>query len=470
MRRMHNLLQPTLVRRVVLALLIAFGTVWLILMALEYRRATDPQAINDNLCAAGISLLASIEHIDDPAEARATIAVASNLINGNYRMQHLPSFVYLQLSDKSGKQLFLSPEAGNIGMIGDAKHLTEQTFNDVPYLIYRGENAHWTLTFAVPRFHGLLVLRELVGNLTFYMLVAFPCVLIPIWLAVTRGLWPLRKLSELIAARDMRDLQPLGFDPRYRELKPVVTAIDELLAQLRIKIAREHAFVQDAAHELRTPMAVISAQAHVLAKAQSQSEHDEAEQRMDQSIARASHLIQQLLSLARIDGERPCGDDACDEHDIAQLVRQELALVAPDAMARQIELELEAPDNLPHRLEQDAFLSILRNLLHNAIRYAHGGGQVMVELLKRGEQLVLSVSDDGPGIAEQERTLVFERFYRCTGTQLSGSGLGLAIVKQAAERMGGGVHLTTGLAGKGCRFEVTIPSARAYPAIMTSSI
>jgi signal transduction histidine kinase len=464
MTRLFNLLRPTLARRVVLALLLAFGAVWLILMSLEYRRATDQQAINDNLCASGIALLASIEHIDDPAEARATIAIASNLINGSYRMRQLPSFVYLQLSDKSGKRLFLSPEAGNITLAGDTKRLTEQDYGGTTYIVYQGENAHWTLLFAAPRFHGLLVLRELVGNLTFYMLVAFPCVLIPIWIAVGRGLLPLRRLSNLIASKDARDLRPLDFDPKYLELKPVVASIDGLLAQLRAKIAREHAFVQDAAHELRTPIAVISAQAHVLAKASTQQEHDEAEQRMDLSIARASHLIQQLLLLAHIEGERPRNDNECD---VAQLVRNELAMVAPDAMARRIELALEAPDQLPHVLEQDAFQSILRNLLHNAIRYVHAGGQVMVELIGRSGQLILSVSDDGPGIAEPERALVFERFYRCAGNQASGSGLGLAIVKQAAERLGGFVLLTTGLTGKGCRFEVTIPAAIKRPAIIS---
>jgi signal transduction histidine kinase len=304
-------------------------------------------------------------------------------------------------------------------------------------------------------------LRELVGNLTFYMLVAFPCVLIPIWIAVARGLLPLQRLSDKIATKDARDLTPLDFDAKYAELKPVVSALDELLAQLRAKIAREHAFVQDAAHELRTPIAVISAQAHVLALAGTPEEHREAEERMDHSIARASHLIQQLLLLAHIDGERPCKNQ---ELDVAQLARHELALVVPRAMSRQIELELEAPDTLRHVLELDAFQSILHNLLNNALRYVHVGGQIVVELLKQGEALVLSVSDDGPGIAEHERALVFERFYRCSDNQASGSGLGLAIVKQAAERLGGFVKLTSGVAGKGCKFVVTIPKLSSHPA------
>ena len=191
-----------------------------------------------------------------------------------------------------------------------------------------------------------------------------------IWLAVKRGLRPLQHLSDRIAARGPDDLQPLGVNPVYAELTPLTSAIDRLLAQLRSKMETERGFVQDAAHELRTPLAVISAQAHVLALTAGGEQRACAERDMDRAIERASRLIRQLLALAQIDSA-PAGEAAVI--DVAQRVRQELASLAPAAMARGVELSLESPDVLTHALEAQAFQSILQNLLTNAIEYVGPG-------------------------------------------------------------------------------------------------
>lgn len=200
-------------------------------------------------------------------------------------------------------------------------------------------------------------------------------------------------------------------------------------------------------------MAVISAQVHVLEKAAGPEERRAAGQRLEQAIARASHLVQQLLDLARIDSAAISTAGAVD---VAQMLRHEMAIAAPSAIARDIDLSLEAPDVLLHRLESHAFASIVQNLLGNALRYVRHGGQVAVELAARHGVLVLTVADDGPGIAASEQALVFERFYRVAGNDTSGSGLGLAIVAQAVKRLHGTVRLETGLGGCGCTFIVEL--------------
>jgi two-component system sensor histidine kinase QseC len=134
-------------------------------------------------------------------------------------------------------------------------------------------------------------------------------------------------------------------------------------------------------------------------------------------------------------------------------------------MERDIELSLEAPDELIYSLGRHAFLSIVQNLLVNAVRYGHDGGKVAVELSVNERALILSVADDGPGIAEAERNLVFERFYRVAGTDVSGSGLGLAIVAQAVARLRGTVRLASGLDGRGSCFTVELPAQLAPPAL-----
>jgi signal transduction histidine kinase len=251
-------------------------------------------------------------------------------------------------------------------------------------------------------------------------------------------------------------MSPVGVDPKYAELQPLTRALDGLLTTLRRKIESEQAFVANAAHELRTPLAVITAQAHVLAMARIDAERADAEQRLDAAIARASHLIHQLLALARMEMQREAEPDNID---LAHLVREEVAHFVGAALARGIELSLEAPDHLMLRLEPHPIQSVLQNLLDNAVRYGRPGGTISVELDRLPAAVRLSVSDDGPGIAEADRSRIFDRFYRgVKRDEVAGTGLGLTIVQQAAARMGGTVRLGDGLEGNGSCFTLDIPT------------
>jgi signal transduction histidine kinase len=246
----------------------------------------------------------------------------------------------------------------------------------------------------------------------------------------------------------------VGVHPKHDELKPMVAALDGLLAKLRRKIESEQAFAADAAHELRTPLAVITAQAHVLAKATDEQQRADAELRLEAAISRGSHLVHQLLALARMETERGREPAVVD---LAQLVRKEIADFVPAALARNIEIALESPDRLLLPLEVPPFESVLQNLIDNAIRYGSEGGRIVVELRSLHGATTLSVADDGPGIADSDRLRIFDRFYR--GAQRNdapGTGLGLTIVKQAAARLGGEVQITSGLDGLGCCFTVGI--------------
>jgi two-component system sensor histidine kinase QseC len=450
--------RPTLVRRVCLALLLAFGLIFALNLAAIYWQVTGQGRTDARLQARAENLLASVDAAAGPAEARAVAAAVASMLNqapgevapaalepGNPRAQRQGG-VLVDLADGPGA----AATGPAVDVIRDGRHLR----------LYRAASPRWAVSIAEEKFSPGRLLLKISGDMGVYLLVSFVLVLAAIWLAVARGLRPLRQLSERIAARGPDDLQPLGVNPVYAELTPLTAAIDRLLAQLRGQLETERGFVQDAAHELRTPLAVISAQARVLAATPDGEQRTRAERDMDRAIERASRLIRQLLALAQIDS---APQQASAEVDVAQLVRLELALLAPAAIARGVELSLEAPDVLLQAVEVHALQSILQNLLANAIQYIGRGGQVAVELSARDGVLMLSVADDGPGIADAERADIFERFRRGTGQQAPGSGLGLAIVRQAAARLGGTVRLARGLAGQGCTFVIEIPSSGPIP-------
>jgi signal transduction histidine kinase len=388
-----------------------------------------------------------------PAETRAVAAAVSAMLNQSPDAAPAALEPANPRAQRQGGVLVELAEASGAAATGRA---VDAIRNGRTLRMYRASSARWSVSIGEEKFSPGWLLLKISRDMGTYLIVSFVLVLGAIWVAVARGLHPLRQLSDRIAARGPDDLQLLGVNPVYAELRPLTAAIDRLLAQLRSKLETERGFVQDAAHELRTPLAVISAQARVLAATPDGAQRASAERDMDRAIERASRLIRQLLALAQIDS---APQQASTGADVAQLVRQELALLAPAAISRGMELSLEAPDVLMHPVELQALQSILQNLLANAIEYVGNGGQVVVELSARGGVLKLSVADDGPGIAEAEQVHIFERFRRGTGQQAPGSGLGLAIVRQAAARLGGTVRLGPGLGGRGCAFVAEIPSS-----------
>ncbi len=459
----QRLSEPTLVRRSVASVMAAFVLVWAVLLGYNYLKYKQAITYDPGMLKYGDAVLESLAGITDPSHAAAAVASTDHWTNIRRRqIGLLPGALMHELRDSASGQVVYAA-SGLQGMdLPPPQHnaspsLTDATVQGQPYRIYAGQDARWTLRILEPKRADADYLHYNGRYLVPYLLLAAPFVLLPVWLSVRNGLRPLQQLAQRIAQRSSDDLQPVGFGARHRELKPLEQSLDALLARLRQKVERERAFVQDAAHEIRTPLAVITAQAHVMARSQSAGERTEAQAHLEQAIARTSHLAQQLLDLAALDeAQRPVPRDM----DVAQWLRAALALAAPGAMAQQIELSLDAPDSLPARLDATALESAVHNLIDNAVRYARAGGSVAVGLRCEGGTLHLSVQDDGPGIALAERAKVFERFYRGVGHAATGSGLGLAIVRQAVRRMDGQVHLGEGLNGQGVGFFVSIPLPR----------
>lgn len=455
--RLRRWLRPSLRRRVVLTLLGAFMLVAVVLALREYVSGADPAQLDRVIASFGRGVMEQLDTIEDPVEARGAVESLETQINRSYREAGLPSRLILQLWDRHGQLLHgtpralpaLLPESTGSSRLDDHGQLLH---------VFQARDARWCIAVAQPEVDRAWRVRAIADDLAGSLLIALPLVLVPLWFAVTQGLRPLSQLSERIRLRHPDDLDAIGMAPRHAELQPLVQALDALLARLHRKVQRERAFVHDAAHELRTPLAVISAQAHALARARDSAERAQAQALLDDAIARSSSLIDQLLQLARFDG----GAEEATLLDVARVAQEELAVLEPQAFARDLELSLEAPDTLTWPMPLGAFRAILQNLVGNAVRYVQAGGHVTVALDVEGETLHLSVTDDGPGIPAALSATVFDRFVRGAGHDLPGSGLGLAIVRQAAARAGGTVQLLDGLPGSagapGCRFEVIFTS------------
>lgn len=447
---MKQWLRPTLARRVLAALGVAFLLVWSVLLAYEYFRFEQDVEQNPGLHKLGTALYAALVELERPEQVETVVASTATWLNLMRREAHqLPGDLLFELRDRQGRLLYSS--RGPAGAV-------EIDAGGAAFWTYQRAAPDWSLRIAEPRLERTSTLAGLGRELIPYLLISLPCVVLPLWLAVHQGLRPLRLLAERIAARRGDDLSPIGMDPKHAELRPLVAAFEDLLARLRSKAQRERAFIQDAAHELRTPMAVMSTQAHVIARASGPAERQQAQDSLQLAIARASHLTQQLLELATLDEmERGIFERA----DAADLLRRLLAQQMPSVLARRMELSLDAPDVLNWPVEVAAFQSVVMNLLDNSLRYVQAGGCVVVSLRSDDTALILSFADDGPGIPEDQRAHIFERFYRGRGHDVPGSGLGLSIVRQAAARAGGGVRLVQGLEGKGCGFEVRFGPGRS---------
>jgi two-component system OmpR family sensor kinase len=253
-----------------------------------------------------------------------------------------------------------------------------------------------------------------------------------IWWVIGRGLQPLMAVAHAVAVRTPEALEPLPITGLPHELQPIVTALNALFQRLTMTMAAQQAFIADAAHALRTPLTAVHLQAQVAARARGDVERREALDTLLHAVQHSTHLVQQLLTLAR---EAP---EAAERPLIPVEVPPLLAAVIADhallAAERGIDVGLVHADPGWIRGDADSLRLLLANLLDNALRYTPAGGTVDVVSTTALQAIQVEISDTGPGIPSADAARVFDRFYRGANTTVPGTGLGLAIVKTIAER------------------------------------
>jgi signal transduction histidine kinase len=228
---------------------------------------------------------------------------------------------------------------------------------------------------------------------------------------------------------------------------------------VRASLAHERRFTADAAHELRTPIAALRAQAEVALGAGDAAERRRALEGVIAGCDRAAHLVDQLLTLARLD---PAQDARrTGSADLAGIAREVASTHVQAAIDRGLELSVDAPASVIVAAEPALTESLLRNLVDNAVRYSAGRGREVRIVVEDGAAPLLRVIDDGPGVTPHERARLGERFHRPEGTAETGSGLGLSIVRRIAEIYGATVTFDASPGGRGLSVTVRFPAVEA---------
>ena len=465
-------------RRLLLMLLLPLGLVGLVSFWLHYQSAGTAALQQDQQLQRLLPLLADSVVVVNGREESATAGADSPglalLLAPPIEefLKEREGFAAYAIRDASGRHLLGDEWLPTVlPSTGDAEYLSVVA-GGITYRVIAqpGSTAAGELILMLAdgsdaRQHWLdtVLLRVMAPNLLLLVIAA-----VSVTWAVSRALRPLIDLKQAVERRSPRDLSPLDAGSAPAEVRPLVSALNRLFALVNAQSEAQRRFVADAAHQLRTPLAGLQAQVEAWAQAARYvGEGDQLSLRVDQvqrlrdATRRTSQLANQLLALSRADA---LSADAQPLHqvDLKDLCENILALHLDAAAAKGIDLGL---DSQPAQTRGHAWLlrELLINLVDNAVRYTPAGGHIT---LRCGQEQVngmdtawIGVEDDGPGIPEEERERVLQRFYRLQGSAGEGNGLGLAIADEIARAHHTQLQLRTAASGRGLCVRVAFAAA-----------
>ncbi|HEX5363194.1 MAG TPA: sensor histidine kinase, partial [Gallionella sp.] len=387
-----------------------------------------------------------------------------NLPNGE--MLGMPDRVFYTVSDKDGKKIVgnanLSRPLAYRGkkpgpVFSNSEHDGEKT--RMVSLVYPGPPGAklYQLHMSETIHQRQALIRGILANIVIPQLLLLLIAGGALWYALKHGLRPLERLRQDVARRQRDDLSRLDETRAPAEVRPLIAAVNDLLERLKQVMQSQKRFVADAAHQLRTPFAGLKTQAELALRENEIERKQQALEHILTSARQSTHLVNQLLALAR---NEPGGQgaDSFAPLDLNHLAQECTVRWVALALEKNIDLGFEGiPVQAPVRGDADSLTEMLGNLIDNAIRYTPEGGHITVSVDYQRGGAILQVEDNGPGIPPQHRERVFERFYRILGSGQSGSGLGLAIVAEVAKRHGATIALGEGKNGAGTLISIRFP-------------
>ena len=355
------------------------------------------------------------------------------------------------------------PEPASVPEPGAPPQCSDATYRGDPVRIaaYRPADTPVVVLVAETVVKRDLLAFEIIASMLLPLLALVALGTAAIWMGVAQGLRPLVRMAEQLRDRSAQDLGPVDESSAPSEVRPVVQALNGLLAQVDTMLTSQQRFVADAAHQLRTPIAGLKTQAETALRAGSVTEIRPIVANIVAAATRMSSLVTQLLALARFGPEaRP----PLTPLDLEALARE----VTADWITRGLELGMDLGyegDGQPHWVRGDPVMlrELLGNLVDNTLRHCPSGTEVTVAVRREGERVLLQVTDTGPGIPETERRRVFERFYRLADSTVPGTGLGLSIAEEIARSHGARLDLGAGPDGHGTLASVSFPGLADGP-------
>jgi two-component system sensor histidine kinase QseC len=340
--------------------------------------------------------------------------------------------------------------------LADRPGFSEREYRQSTWRFFAREHEGYRVIVGHDHAERYRVAAALALNLAWPILVGLPLMGLALWWGVGRALAPVGRVAREVAGLEPERLRRVGADAELpEEVAPLVAALNGLTERVALVLDKERRFTADAAHELRTPLAALKVQAQVAQRAQGGEARERALEQVLAGVERMSYLVEQLLTLARLDPE--AGRESFAPVELAALAEGVCAELAPAALARRQTLELEPGPGVAWG--NRGWLEILlRNLVGNAVRHTPAGSRIVVSIGSAPGQVRLLVRDDGPGIPAGEREALLGRFARGTDASEDGCGLGLSIVARIAEAHGGRVELGPGLGGAGLGVAVTLPA------------
>jgi two-component system OmpR family sensor kinase len=364
----------------------------------------------------------------------------------------------VQIGDLGGTRLYLSRPETNMPLHSQPG-FTDVATDEGLWRVYTAQARDHLVQVAQPHSVRDRLAADLAWRTIWPLVAALPLLGLLIWITVGRGLAPLARLAGDLSHRSPAALEPVPERQLPEELRPLVGALNGLLGRLSQALESQRAFVADAAHELRTPLTALSLQAQLAQRAASEGERTTALAQLRRGIERATHLVEQLLVLARTESQSAAGGARLPV-SLDELARETASQLAPVATAKEVDLGVEQLEALSLVGDASSLRTMLVNLADNAVKYTPHGGRVDLAIFRDADDAVIEVRDTGPGIPAAERERVFDRFYRVAGNAQTGSGLGLAIARRIAAAHGGSILLEDA-APHGLRVRVRLPLEKA---------
>ena len=359
-----------------------------------------------------------------------------------------------QVWDASGVLMYLSRPRLSLPRL-QAEGFQTVAAEDGRWRVYTLADRAQVIQVAQPMSLRTRMAGEIALRIAAPFLAAVPLLGLFIWIVVGRGMAPLTAIARSLVARNAASLSPLPDRNLPAEVRPLVSALNDLFTRLERALKLQREFLGDAAHALRTPLTAVQLQLQLLERAKDDAERAEALARLQKGVERSVHLVQQLLSVARL--EPQALERRFAPVRIEPLLQEIVAEHAALAQDRGVDLGVNRSEPLVVQGDEASLRELVGNLVDNAIRYTPPGGTVNVNVRADPQCAAIEVEDTGPGIPPAERERVFDRFYRRPQAGEPGSGLGLSIVRRIAELHGASVSLEDGAHGRGLKATVRLP-------------